>query len=376
LIAVLLGLGLGLGVFWAVGHFAGRFNQPPVTNPDAKPREEAPNSPLDAAEAEANGVFERCKVSVVSVNIVVQQRDRLDLTRMERKTGAGSGVVWDDEGRVVTNFHVVEDAARYDNVVARVVLWDGTGHDSTLVGIAPNYDLAVIQLVRAAKKPAKVEVGRSADLKVGQRVYAIGNPFELPGTLTMGIVSAKDRATSAPTGGVITGCVQHTAPINPGNSGGALLNRAGHLIGINSSIATPSGGNVGIGFAIPSDRVNEVVTEIIKTGRVPKPSLGLRLVSPDFTRRYRIPGALIAEVVPDGPAAKAGLKGWHGDTNPRTGLREPGDLIVAVNGTTVNGPEDFQKAVARLNPGDKATIRFRREGEQKEKEVTVIVEGV
>jgi S1-C subfamily serine protease len=373
-LAVTLGLGLGAVAFWVGSRIVGRGPQPPVTNPDAQPREVVASGPLDADEVENNGVYERCKRSVVSVNIVVQERDRLDLTRAEQKTGAGSGVVWDDDGRIVTNYHVIAEAARYKNVVARVVLSDGTRADATVVGVAPNFDLAVIQLIRVHKKPPKVEVGRSDDLKVGQKVYAIGNPFELPGTLTKGIVSALDRPTSSPTGGVILGCIQHTAPINPGNSGGALLNRFGRLIGINSSIATPSGGNVGIGFAIPADTVNEVVTEIIRTGRVPKPSLGLRLVSPEFTKRYRVPGALVAEVDADGPAAAAGLQGWHGATNPRTGLREPGDLITAINGTVVNGPEDVQKVLSKLNPGEKAVIQYRRGGDERKVEVTV--EGV
>jgi S1-C subfamily serine protease len=256
----------------------------------------------------------------------------------------------------------------------RVVLADGrTSYDARVVGVAAEYDLAVIQVTAPKGGLKKIGVGTSHDLKVGQKAFAIGNPFELSGTMTKGIVSALDRPTQAPTGETIKGCIQHTAAINPGNSGGPLLNRKGELIGVNSSIISPSGGNVGIGFAIPVDTVNPVVTEIIRHGRVARPDLGVKLYDERRLRRAGFDkGVMVAEVMPGGPAAKAGLRGVRPD--PRTGRAQPGDLIVAINGQEINTVADYQRIVGGLKPGDQVTVKYIRDDE--EHEATLTVRGV
>lgn len=374
-VAALLGVGLGAAGYWGGKFLFNRLQpHPPLTNPDAQPREAVANGPLDAEENEAHQLFERVKDSVVSVNLVLQRRGgRFDLSS-EEATGAGSGFIWDTDGRIVTNYHVVEETASRRDMAVKVVMSDPSKkYDATIVGLAPEYDLAVIQIQpRETLRP--IEVGTSADLMVGQKAFAIGNPFELPGTLTKGIVSALNRPTKAPSGGVITGCIQHTAAINPGNSGGPLLNRFGRLIGVNSAIITPSGGNVGIGFAIPVDTVNQVVTEIIRTGRTLKPDLGIRLYDQQKVRRAGYPrGVMIAEVVSGGPAAAGGLRGIR-PSQVAPGRAEPGDLITSINGEEIANVNDYQRVVSSLRPGQKVVVRYTRDDE--EREATLTVRGV
>jgi S1-C subfamily serine protease len=370
---LLLAFAVGAGAVgvWAGGRLFDRLDAP-ATNPDARPREAAANGPLDDEELEANALYEGLKPSVVNVDTVLQARDRYADRLLEHQTGTGSGFFWDADGRIVTNFHVVQDALRRPNMGIRVVLADRTAHPARLVGAAPDYDLAVIQIdPPAGARP--VPVATSADLKVGQKVFAIGNPFGLSLTLTTGIISNLDRAIESPTGSPIPGAVQHTAPINPGNSGGPLLNKAGQLVGVNTSISTPNGGNVGIGFAIPSDTVNRVVTEVIRTGRLVKPDLGVRLYDHKRLRRAGYEqGVMIADVVPGGPADKARLRGIRVD--PETGRAQPGDVILAVGDREVNSPEEFQRAVSRLKPGQEVVIRFMRN--ETEREAKLVVQGV
>ena len=372
---LLLAFGLGVVGFWAGGQVLSRLRQGPpaaVTNPDAQPREATANGPLDADELEANAVFEAVKPSVVNVDTVLVKRDRL--TRQLGQTGTGSGFVWDAEGRIVTNFHVIQETTRRENMAIRVVMADRSTHEARLVGAAPDYDLAVIQITAPADALKPIAVATSADLKVGQKVFAIGNPFGLNLTLTAGIVSNLDRSIEAPTGAPIPGAIQHSAAINPGNSGGPLLNRAGKLVGVNTSIPeTRGGGNVGIGFSIPSDTVNQVVTEIVRTGRTLKPDLGVRLYDQKRARAAGYDtGVMVADVVPGGPADKAKMRGIR--KSPDTGRVEPGDLILAINGQAVAGVDDFQRLLAKCKPGDAVRVRYLRD--EDEREATLTVQGI
>lgn len=374
---LLLAFGVGVGVvsFWLGTRLLTqvRPDQPVVTNPDARPKEAVANGPLDADEVEASTLFEADRQSVVNVDTVMVRRGQFDDRLLEQQTGTGSGFVWDTDGRIVTNFHVVQDALKRNNMTIRVVTADRSAHDATLVGVAPDFDLAVVSISAPKGKLKPISLATSSDLKVGQKVFAIGNPFGLSLTLTTGIISNLDRTIEAPTGAPIPGAIQHTAQINPGNSGGPLLNRLGKLIGVNTSITTPSGGNVGIGFAIPSDTVNKVVTEIIKTGRIEKPDLGVRLYDEKRLRRFGYDrGVMVAEVIPGGPADRAGLKGVR--KNQLTNRGEPGDLILAVNGEEVAGAEDYQRIVSKLKPGEKVKVRYLRDEE--EHEATLTVRGV
>lgn len=371
-LVVLLGLGVmsaGLVLGYRALIRADR-DMPAATNPDVKPKVVVANSPLDSEEVEANTLFESDKESVVNVDTVALTRGVFDDQTTEHQTGTGSGFVWDSDGRIVTNYHVVEEALKRTDRSIRVVLAERSRYDARIVGAAPDFDLAVVQIAAPKEKLKPISLADSSELKVGQKVFAIGNPFGLSLTLTTGIISNLDRMIESPSGTPIPKSIQHTAQINPGNSGGPLLNRSGKLIGVNTSIASPSGGNVGIGFSIPSNTVNQVVTEIIKTGRTARVDFGVRLYDQKKLRRAGYEnGVMIAEVIPGGVAARAGLRGLR--QNPTSGRAEPGDIILAINGQLVDGVDEFQAIVTRLTPGSRVTVRFLR-GED-EREITVTV---
>lgn len=370
ILAVLIGV--------AVGVIGLRFLYPqtgqgPAHDPEAAVRAASPKSPPDSDEAEAIRVFKSSRDAVVNVDTVATVRRRLDFTRVREETvqtGTGSGFVWDDDGRIVTNYHVISQAVQNDLRV-RVMLADRTAYDARVIGASPDHDLAVIQVTAPKAKLKKIAVGRSSDLEVGQKVYAIGNPFGLSLTMTKGIVSALDRTIESPSERPITGAIQTDAPINPGNSGGPLLDKDGRLIGVNSAIYnTGSGGNVGIGFAIPVDTVNAIVTELIKRGRILQPDIGITLVREQVVRRagFRT-GVMILRADPDGPAAKAGLKGVA--RNAGTDEVEAGDVIVAINGQSVTGNQEYARRFSVINIGDTLTLTVERGDERFEAKVLV-----
>lgn len=385
LLILAIGVGFGALGLWLGGKLLHQGPPEAVTDPNARPKEAVANPPLDAEENEAHTLFMAVKPSVVNVYTILPRR-LADGSRQFQHSVTGSGFVWDQDGRIVTNFHVVEQYAeaqqqygKQNPLNLRVTMADRTEYPAAIVGISPNHDLAVIQISAPKDKLSPIQLATSSDLQVGQKVFAIGNPFDLSLTLTKGIISALGRTIESDKqrGAPITGAIQHQAPINPGNSGGPLLNRFSKLIGVNTSITSPSGGNVGIGFAIPSDTVNQVVTEIIRTGRTIKPDLGVRLYD---QRRLRAAGydqgVMIAEVIPGGPADQAKLRGLR--RNQDTGRAEPGDIILAINGQPVNGVDDFQKIVSGLKPGQQVKVKYLRvEGNNEtEKEATVTVGGV
>ena len=362
---LLAALALGGALVYTYTHWP---RPAPANDPAAAERAAEPHTAPDADEAEAVRVFKQTRDSVVNVDTVVRVRG-LDLRLAEQRTGTGSGFVWDDDGRVVTNFHVVREAAGGRGTL-RVVLADRTAWEATVVGASPENDLAVLQIAAPKDKLRKIRVGRSADLEVGHRVYAIGNPFGLSLSMTQGIVSALDREIESQADRTIPGAIQTDAPINPGNSGGPLLDKDGRLVGVNTAIQSPSGGNVGIGFAIPVDTVNPVVTELIQRGRTLRPDLGLKLVEQWRVRRAGVPtGVMVQTVEPGGPADKAGLNGVTVDR--AAGTVEPGDVVLQFNGAAVAGNAEFTRAVGRTKAGDTVKLTVERDGEKLVVEVTV-----
>ena len=269
--------------------------------------------------------------------------------------GTGTGFVWDQAGHIVTNFHVIQEGSG-----ARVTLLDQSTWPARLVGAFPDRDLAVLKIDAPRDKLPPIPIGTSRDLLVGQRVYAIGNPFGLDQTLTTGIVSALNREIESFNSRTIRGVVQTDAAINPGNSGGPLLDSAGRLIGVNTQIASPSGASAGIGFAIPADEVNRVVPRLIRDGRITRPALGISPASDNVQRALRLPeGVALVQVSPNGPAAKAGLVPF---SRARDGSIVAGDIIVAINDEPVASLDDMLTLLEKRQPGDQVTLSVSRGG--------------
>ncbi len=228
---------------------------------------------------------------------------------------------------------------------------------ATLVGMAPSYDLAVLRLGRTTRLPPPLALGTSADLKVGQSTFAIGNPFGLDHTLTTGVVSAVRRRMPTSEGRELSGVIQTDAAINPGNSGGPLLDSAGRLIGVNTAIVSPSGASAGIGFAIPVDVVNRVVPELIRAGRVRNPGIGIIAGQEATAARLGIDGVVVLRVLRGSPAAQAGLRG----VDPQSGTI--GDVIVSAGGQEVHRLADLTGAIAQAGLGASVELSVLRDGQ-------------
>src|SRR5713226_4104179 len=244
-------------------------------DPNAKPRPVADRGPLDEEEQKTIELYKNARPSVVHVTRLSVQRDFSTMNLEQIPEGTGSGFIWDDAGHVVTNYHVVRGAD-----ACQVALPDDqTPYNASVVGAFPDKDMAVLWIQAPKSKLQPIQIGRSSNLQVGQKAFAIGNPFGLDQSLTTGIVSALDREINAVTGRPIKGVIQTNAAINPGNSGGPLLDSGGLLIGMTTAIVSPSGASAGIGFAIPVDEINRYVPEIIKHGKVTRPGLGVQLAT-------------------------------------------------------------------------------------------------
>jgi len=310
---------------------------------------------LTAPEKRLISLFEKSRASVVSIT-TGQQRVDPWLRRAEIvPSGSGSGFFWGDEGHIVTNAHVIQRAVRAD-----VQMADGLSLPARLVGMAPQYDLAVLQVELEGSTAESVATGNSADLKVGQSVLAIGNPFGLDWTLTTGIISALDR--EIPLGNeVIEGLIQTDAAINPGNSGGPLLDSSGRLIGVNTAIFSPSGASSGIGFAVPVDLVNRVVPQLIASGVYRPPILGIRFDPriDALARQNGISGVIVLSIEPDGPADRAGLRPAE---RGRNGGVVPGDVIQKVAGRNVESGADLSAILDDYEGGDEVILTLWRDG--------------
>jgi len=315
------------------------------------PRSIEPRGDLAEYERATIALFERVSPSVVQV--VGRGAEAATTRGEEAQVQTGTGFVWDQAGHVVTNDHVVEGAT-----ALAVRLASGEAVKGEIVGVAPNYDLAVIRLSGVREMPPPIAVGSSADLKVGQSAFAIGNPFGLDQSLTTGIISALKRRLPTSGGREISNVIQTDAAINPGNSGGPLLDSAGRLIGVNTAIYSPSGSNAGIGFAIPVDVVNRIVPDLIRNGRVPTPGIGIVTGDEAVATRLGVQGVVIVRTASGSPAEKAGLRG----VNPTTGAL--GDVIVAANERQVRRLADLTDEIEQVGVGKTINLTLNRGGSQ------------
>jgi len=314
---------------------------------------------------EANNieVFKRTSPSVVNITNARLVRSYYSLNPQEVPQGSGTGFIWDEQGHVVTNYHVVQQADR-----VLVTLQDGSTYDARPVGLDPSRDLAVLRINAEDQELVPVQPGDSSLLEVGRKVIAIGNPFGLDTTMTVGVVSALGREIDSVNRRKINDVIQTDAAINPGNSGGPLLNSLGQLIGVNTAIYSPSGGSSGIGFAIPVNPVKRVVPELIQYGRVQTPILGItRIPQPDYYRQlWGIDGVIVLDTLEGSGPAQQGMRGL---TRVDRGQIRLGDVIVEVEGEPIYDEDDLAEIIEQRRPGDVVTVRTLRDNRLLEYEI-------
>jgi len=331
---------------------------------EAQPRAVTPRGPLAADELANVELFKKASPSVVHITSLAAQRDMFSPAVQQVPRGTGTGFIWDDRGHIVTNFHVIQGGN-----AARVTLSDQSTHRATLVGAFPDRDLAVLKIELPAAKAPPIAVGSSRDLVVGQKVYAIGNPFGLDQTLTTGILSALNREIESVNQRTIRGVIQTDAAINPGNSGGPLLDSAGRLIGVNTAIYSPSGASAGIGFAIPVDEVNRIVPRLIRDGRFVRPAIGVTAGPVGLQRALNLPkGVALVQVANNSPASRVGLAPFRRGSNGEIIM---GDVITAVNDQPVADLDDMLNQLEQRSPGDTVTLTVWRNGATRKQAVVL-----
>ena len=349
----------------------------PATPTTAPPQVPAmTEEPANALEGQVVAVYESAGPAVVNISTVVIAYDFF-MRPVPQEGGTGSGFVYDAEGHIVTNYHVVENAEELS-----VTLADGEVYPAQIVGVDPSNDLAVVR-IDVENLPQPVALGDSDGLRVGEFVVAIGNPFGLERTLTVGVISSLGRVIQSPDGRFIGEAIQTDAAINPGNSGGPLLDLEGRVIGVNSQIISPSRASAGIGFAVPVNTVKRVVPQLIAQGRYAHPWLGVQPLglTPERAQAFReagmdVPvdeGLLMIEVIPGGPADRAGIRG--GDRIVQLGnvqLPLGGDIVTAINGEAV---DDLQELTVYLETqtqvGDTVEVTIFRGGVEQSVRVTL-----
>jgi S1-C subfamily serine protease len=356
--AVLLGAGLVMiWRFWPSGPQIGN-------DPTAKARPIAPPGQPTSEEKNRIDIFSKAKASVVNISSAQLVRNRFTMNIQQVPKGTGTGFIWDEKGRVVTNYHVVKGADRI-----LVTLDDHTISHVAQVRYDEARDLAVLwtDIPEAKRKP--IPLGESGKLQVGQSVLAIGNPFGLDQSLSAGIISALGRDMKTDDDGVVRGLIQTDAAINPGNSGGPLLDSSGRLIGVNTAIISPSGASAGIGFAIPADTVNRVVPRLISGSKEARPSLGIVEAPDQWTKQRGISGVLIMDVIPDGPADKANLRPTRRD---ETGRILWGDVIVGIDEHKIRSANELYTVLADdYQVGQEVTVHILRDGETQDVKMTL-----
>lgn len=349
----------------------------------------------DSEEEARISIFERVAPSVVYIDTFKQKQDVFSTDVMEIPIGSGSGFIWDNQGHIVTNFHVIQQAKSaqiailtpnngikssstviepaYTSVRPGALGANGsttfkdftrTVYKAKVVGVDPTKDIAVLKVDTEDNSPIKnqlrpIQLGTSTGLRVGQGSLAIGNPFGLDHTLTTGVISGIGREVKSPSGRPISNVIQTDAAINPGNSGGPLLDSKGRVIGMTTAIYSPSGASAGVGFAIPVDTVNYIVTQLIENGQIVRPLLGVSILDSKQARQALgiTKGVLILEVKPGTPAAAAGLKGLR---RTDSGIIEIGDIIIAVEGAPIEKEGDLFKAIEEYKPGDTVKVTVNR----------------
>jgi S1-C subfamily serine protease len=362
----------GFATGWALPR-ASRESTPSV--PEVTPASSTPavlpaslvtpvSTELTGEEGRMIRVFREASRAAVSVRSLDVGYRRFSLDPVQIPRGSGSGFVWDREGHIVTNFHVIQGGDTF-----QVTLANQATYRAELVGAAPNKDLAVLRIDAPSAELSALTLGRSEDLVVGQKVLAVGNPFGLDQTLTVGVLSALGRELASPGGRTIKDVLQTDAAINPGNSGGPLLDSSGRLIGVNTAILSPSRASAGIGFAIPVDTVRRLVPQLIEHGRPIQPGIGVGLVPPQWLTQS-IDGVAVRDVIPGGPAEKGGLEGIQ-----KRGFRRGyvlGDVIVAVDGEPVRSAEDLLDTFEARGVGRQVTLTIERDGKKRDVDVELV----
>jgi len=369
ILAILL---IGLGVYFSKKYFskpeesildAVKYDGSVATKGTTDTHRRAVDSVIYLTNSEQATIdlFEKSAPSVCFITTLQQQRDYWSRNITEIPSGSGSGFIWDDQGHIITNYHVIQNGSKL-----KVTLSDRTSWDAEVIGYEDNKDLAVLKIKAPADKLRPIPLGQSSKLKVGQSVYAIGNPFGLDQSLTTGVISALGREIKSVGGRPIRDVIQTDAAINPGNSGGPLLDSGGRLIGVNTMIYSTSGASAGIGFSIPVDEVNWVVSDIVKYGMVKRPVLGIEILPSQYAENWGVEGVMISNVLENGGAAKAGLKPLE---QTRNGDIIFGDIIIAVNDTPIRSNNDLFLALEKYNAGDKVKVKYIREESEKVVEV-------
>jgi S1-C subfamily serine protease len=358
------------------GTVGPQFPSPEIEAPPRAARQELALAPpvheslfnaegLSPDEAVAVAVYERVNRSVVNITTKTTRGDAFLFLEYSAE-GSGSGSIIDTQGHIITNYHVVEDARE-----VAVTLYDGKTWDATVIGADPINDVAVIKIDAPESVLTPVEFADSSNLKVGMRVFAIGNPFGLERTMTTGIISSLNRSLQIRGNRTIKSIIQIDAAVNPGNSGGPLLDAHGRLIGMNTAIASNTGQSAGVGFAIPVNLCTRVLPQLIRHGRVFRPEIGVQQVYETDQ------GLLIARLVPGGPAERAGLRGPAIDRRRRGPFllervdRSAADLIVAVDGEEVKTADDFLGLIERHEAGERVVLTILREGRKMNVPVTL-----
>ena len=360
-----------LGIFLLLGYEAAKWTSPWLRSPALEQRAITARGPLGEDEKSTIELFRQSAPAVVYITTLAQTTDFLTGAVSEVPQGTGSGFIWDDAGDIVTNFHVIQNALQ-KSLIARVTLSNHKKFDARLVGISPENDLAVLRINAPRADLSPILVGASENLQVGQKVFAIGNPFGYDQSLTMGIISALGRMINSPVTGLpLQGVIQTDAAINPGNSGGPLLDSAGRLIGVNTQIASTSRSSAGIGFAIPVDTVNRIVPQLIVSGRIARPTLDITMhdaLSQSVTQHLGISGVLVIQVLEGSPAAAAGLRPTR---QAPDGSLIFGDIITAVEGNSIKNREQLYAALQKFKIGQTVRLTVYRDGKNTDVAVTL-----